>query len=210
MSTGPAGGPGSEASQVVVQAPMKGPSTAQDKLTPGAGVYGLYWFTTSVTEFWMGFSLFDMGEIGFFLGGIFVTLVSAAGVAGVRQLGTRSVARAMRATAKRLESDATLRQRIGPFRVGEFQAAAHVGGLQRGTGWRGLPVYKWSGPQRLQLLFALEGAADRAVVSADISRRLRGEYVYRSLVADVEKTGERLVYEGDERSTIMKGLLRLR
>ena len=64
--------------------------------------------------------------------------------------------------------------------------------------------------ERLHLVFHLKGTNDSAVVSADVMRSLRGPYVYRSLVVDVDATGERLVYEGTERDVLFKTLLRLR
>ncbi|ORZ33434.1 hypothetical protein BCR44DRAFT_122403 [Catenaria anguillulae PL171] len=225
--------------QPVVRAPMMGPTTARDKLEYakaqatrigryvlfGTGAYAIYWIATEVTGFFVGFSLLDVGEIGFFIGGAFSTLLLGAALVGTRRLGVRSPQRAIHATLQRLELDPTLRTRMGGHvRLGGFQAAAHVGGFklkplpvapaqaQSMVGkWAGkMVVPQWTGPQRLNLVFHLHGPTTSAVVSADLTRRFRGPYTYRSLVVDVDSTGERLVYQGTERDVLFKGLLRLR
>ncbi|KNE64316.1 hypothetical protein AMAG_09345 [Allomyces macrogynus ATCC 38327] len=210
--------------QTIVKAPLEGPPTMQSRLDKlrglgrrvtryamvGAGLYVFYWFTSAISDFWIGFSLWDMGEIGFFVGGMLATGVLTGMTLGLQRFGVRSPAHAVVETVKRLEKDATLLQRIGAFKVAPYQAASVQGGIQFAQGWRGVYYPTYAGPKRLQLVFGVQGTHGNAVVSMDVSRRVRGHYVYKSLAVDIDKTGERLIYEGDDKSTVFKSLLRLR
>ncbi|KAL7748626.1 hypothetical protein RI367_006037 [Sorochytrium milnesiophthora] len=179
----------------------------------GAGLYALYWFTSTVTDFWIGFTLWDMGQIGFFVGGVLSTGLLAGAYALSTRFGIRSPSLAREQVFQRLLADETLRVKLGGnVQLGELRAHAYTGGFQKRRAWKDIPYYTWSGARRLQLIFSVNGvgAADRAVVTADITRKTKGQYIFRSLVVDVDKSGERLIYEGDEKSALFRTLLKTR
>ncbi|KNE60660.1 hypothetical protein AMAG_06032 [Allomyces macrogynus ATCC 38327] len=205
--------------QTIVKAPLEGPPTVQSRLDKLRGLgrrvtrYAMVGAGLQVDRrlvLTLGFSLWDMGEIGFFVGGMLATGVLTGMTLGLQRFGVRRPAHAVVETVKRLEKDATLLQRIGAFKVVPFQAASVQGGIQFAQGWRGVYYPTYAGPKRLQLVFGVQGTHGNAVVSMDVSRRVHGHYVYRSLAVDIDKTGERLIYEGDDKSTVFKSLLRLR
>ncbi|KAI9139670.1 hypothetical protein BKA69DRAFT_1126360 [Paraphysoderma sedebokerense] len=196
-------------------------------------LYIFYYTTSSITDFTMSHSLLDIGEIGFFIGGILTTLLfSSVYVIGKRYGITTGIRGIEKEMVEKLKRDRVLRSKIGVVEKGKIEFHGFVGGWERTKKevW-GIRGWKWTGPRHVIVLLTLQSPSDTAVVTAHISKpnllsRLfssasspfsgsnvggttQTKYIYHSMVVDIDKLNERLVYYGSERDAVFRGLIRV-